>query len=78
MDILYSAKFSRVFNFVNFQPFAKLFQRKFVTCNTCNSVDGQHAVESTRDALQRDTSRKRHCFADSCELECGQWCGSVY
>ena len=29
--ILYSAKFSRVFNFVNFQPFAKIFQQKFLT-----------------------------------------------
>ena len=55
MDILYSAKFLWVFHFVNFQPFAKLFQRKIVTRNTCNSVDGQHATESTRDTLQRDT-----------------------
>ena len=53
--IPYSAKFSWVFNFVNFQPFAKLFQREFVTRNTCNSVNGQHAAKSTRDALQRDT-----------------------
>ena len=52
MDIPYSAKFSRVFNFVKFQPFAKLSQRKFVTCN----VDGQHAAKSTSDALQRGTA----------------------
>ena len=30
--LLYSAQFSWVFNFVNFQPFAKIFQQKFLTC----------------------------------------------
>ena len=30
--ILYSAKFSQVFKFMNLQPFAKIFQRKFLTC----------------------------------------------
>ena len=58
MDILYSAKFLWVFHFVNFQLFAKLFQRKIVTRNTCNSVDGQHAAKSTRNALQRDTFKR--------------------
>ena len=29
LSIPYSTKFSRVFNFANFQPFAKIFQRKF-------------------------------------------------
>ena len=29
--ILYSAKFLQVFNFANFQPFAKIFQGKFLT-----------------------------------------------
>ena len=34
MNIQYSTKFSQVFNFVNFanfQPFAKIFQRKYLT-----------------------------------------------
>ena len=33
LDIPYSAKFLWVFNFANFQPFAKIFQRKFLTCS---------------------------------------------
>ena len=32
-DTLYSAKILWVFNFVNFQPFVKIFQRKFLTCS---------------------------------------------
>ena len=43
----YSTKFSWVFNFMNFQPFAKLFHRKFLTQFSC--------AESARDTLQRDT-----------------------
>ena len=31
MQLPYSAKFSRVFNFSNFTNFAKIFQRKFLT-----------------------------------------------
>ena len=31
-NIPYSAKFLRVFNFANFQLFAKIFKQKFLTC----------------------------------------------
>ena len=50
-NIQYSANFSWVFNFanfVNFQPFVKVFQRKFLTCESlfscsgCRSIEGQH------------------------------------
>ena len=43
--ILYSAKFSRVFNFtnfVNFKPFVKIFQRKVLT----HGAQCAHAVNS--------------------------------
>ena len=46
-DIPYSAKFSRVFNFANFanfQPFAKIFQPKFLP----------HGVQCARAANSRD------------------------
>ena len=80
----YTAKFSRVFNFanfVNFQPFAKLFQRKFfytyTSVFTCIGVDGQHAAESTRNTLWRDNLRSKHCIADSYKFKCGQRCVTV-
>ena len=46
--ILYSTKILQVFNFVNFQPLAKLIQRKSLTpepqfsSSDCKSVNGQH------------------------------------
>ena len=49
----YSAKFSQVFNFtdfVNFQLFAKLFQRKISKASMDNMLPNPHW-----DALQRDT-----------------------
>ena len=61
----YSAKFSRVFNFTNFQPFEKIFQRNFLTCDTlfsrsdCKSVDGHNIPELScrirMNSLQGDT-----------------------
>ena len=41
VNILYSAKFSGVFNFANFanfQLFVKIFQRKFLTCGMRRAV----------------------------------------
>ena len=67
--------------FVNFQPFAKLFQRKFfytyTSVFTCIGVDGQHAAESTRNTLRRDNLRSKHCIADSYKFKCGQRCVTV-
>ena len=46
--LLYSAKFLWVFNFVNFQPFATIFQQKILThdtlflCSDCKSVEGTY------------------------------------
>ena len=52
----YSAKFLRVFNFANFanfQPFAKIFQRKFLTCG----MQCAHATNS-RNYFNEITIRK--------------------
>ena len=83
--IPYSAKFSWVFNFANFanfQLFVKLFQRKFLTRNlqflraraSMDNIPGL-CCRIRKGHSPKRYLRSRHCFADSCELERGQWCG---
>ena len=80
-----SAKFSRVFNFANFagfQLFARLFQWTFLT----RGLQFSRARASMDNILglccrirkghsPKRYHQSRHCFADSCELEHGRWCG---
>ena len=53
--IPYSGKFSQVFNFANSTVCEIISTIPHKLIFTCKSVDGQHAAESTKDALQRDT-----------------------
>ena len=85
---VYSAKFSWVFNFANFanfQPFAKLLQRKYLHVNysfhvqECRWTTSQgYAAESARDALQRDTFEVGIALLRDANSKCGRRCDSAY
>ena len=76
--IPYSTKFSWVLsfaNFVSFQQFAKLLQRKFFARGRA-LIDNM--LPNPQGTLSKEIPKSRHCFADSCKLKRGQWCDSVH
>ena len=81
--LLYSARFSWVFNFANFanfQLFAKIFQQNFWHVTHCShaltAVASMDNIPGLSYRICKELSPRRylwsrHCFADSCDLKQG-------